>query len=98
MSSFRISQMVAHFYTAAWRNRRFIAQYCHERRVIPRDHKEMTLQKCVCSLRAKMRVFFAVSNIVNRSLVVFFFSFLFLLEARMRELFSKNVVLKFFLI
>lgn len=43
------SGMVAHFHTAALCNRYFIAQYCHERRVILRDHKEMILQKCLFS-------------------------------------------------
>lgn len=63
-----VSKMVAHFHTAALCNRHFIAQYCHERRAILRDHKEMILQKCVCSVRAELK-FLAVSNIVNRSLV-----------------------------
>ena len=59
---FHVSQMVAHFHTAALYNWHFIAQYCRERRVILRDHKEMILQKCVCSVRVDLK-FVVVSNI-----------------------------------
>lgn len=74
---------VAHFHAAVLCKRHFVAQYCHEGRVILRDHKEMILQKCVCSVTA-------VVSCCQQCEQTSSFLGVFFLEAETRGLYRRN--------